>query len=101
PHTLPARYRTTGRARGDVLFEATGRSTGPVIVPGHDHYGLLAAWEIPETRQGLLVEVHLADEVREQALLLVGLRDDDLVQVDPVGLRIPTGSPVEQIIRTN
>ena len=38
---------------------------------------------------GIWSLVHLLDQIREQALLLVCLRDLDLVQVDPVGLTSP------------
>ena len=34
-----------------------------------------------------------SDQVGEQTLLLVGLRDLDLVEVDPVGLRIVADAP--------
>ena len=56
----------------------------PVIVPGHDDDCLFASREVPEARQGLPIEVHVLDEVDQQPLLLVGLRDGDLVQVDPI-----------------
>ena len=64
-----------------------------VVVAGHDDRGVLAARQVPEARQRHAVEVHAGDEVGEQALLLVGLRDRDLVQVDPVGLLVPGLAP--------
>ena len=42
---------------------------------------------------GFVSQVHLLDEVGQQPLLLVGLRDRDLVQVDPVGLDVTGLSP--------
>ena len=38
--------------------------------------------------------------LREQALLLVGLRDGDLVEVDPVGLRV-AGLAEEEVVGAN
>ncbi len=69
--------------------ELSARPAVAVVVAGHDHDGLLAAGEVPERGQRHLVAVHLLDEVDQQSLLLVGLRDLDLVQVDPVGLDVP------------
>ena len=62
-----------------------GAVAAGVVVAGHDHDRLLAAREVPEARQRQVVDRHLRDQVREQALLLVGLRDVHLVEVDPVG----------------
>jgi hypothetical protein len=62
-----------------------------VIVPGHHDRGLLAARQVPEPRERRSVHVHLRDQVREQALLLVRLRDRDLVDVEPVGLEEVVG----------
>ena len=59
-----------------------------MVVAGHDDDGLLPLREVPEARQRLAVQVALEDQVREQALLLVRLRDRHLVEVDPVGLRV-------------
>ena len=46
---------------------------------------------------GLRSRVHVQDQVREQALLLVRLRDRDLVEVDPVGLRAAEEQSSERI----
>ena len=47
---------------------------------------------------GLRSRFMLADQVGEQALLLVGLRDRDLVEVDPVGLRVAGRGAEEQVV---
>ena len=47
---------------------------------------------------GFRSQVHLLDQVGEQALLLVGLRDRDLVEVDPVGLDVPGLGAEEEIV---
>jgi hypothetical protein len=47
------------------------------------------------------VQVPERDRVREQPLLLVGLRDGDLVEIDPVRLRIFGCIPEEQVVRTD
>ena len=57
-----------------------------MIVTGHHDHRLVALREMPEARQRLASAIHEHDQVREQALLLVGLRDRDLVEVHPVGL---------------
>ena len=64
----------------------------PVCVAGHDDDGLLVAREVPEARQRFAILIDVQDGVGEQALLLVGLRNRHLVQVDPVGLRIAGSS---------
>ena len=68
----------TEQPAGLALLEALELPMVPrvaVVVAGHHDGGLLAARQIPEARQRRAVEVHLGDQVREQALLLVGLRD--------------------------
>ena len=92
-HTLPVGDGAAGRARGLVVVEAAGGAAVAVVVAGHDDDGLLAPREVPEAGQRLAVGVHVQDQVGEQALLLVGLRDGDLVEVDPVGLRVAGGAP--------
>ena len=47
----------------------------------------------------LLAGVHVQDQVGQQALLLVGLRDGHLVQVDPVGLHVTRLVAVELVVR--
>ena len=76
--TLPVRDRAAGRACGLEVVELAARPAVAVIVPGHYDGGLLTARQVPEARQRRAVQVHLDDEVREQALLLVGLRNRDL-----------------------
>ena len=79
--------------------EAPGGAAGAVVVAGHDDDGLLVAREVPEAR-----ERHdgrwlmRSDQVGEQPLLLVGLRDGDLVEVDPVRLRIARRGAEEQVV---
>ncbi len=65
-----------------------------MVIAGHDDHGLLAAREVPEARQRHVVQVHLQDQVGQQALLFIRLRDGDLIQIDPVGV----GSVVEQVV---
>ena len=77
--------RAVSRAIGSVLIEATGGAAIAVIITGADHYGLEAAREVPEPWQRFLVPVHHLDQVGEQSLLLISLRNFDLVEVDPVG----------------
>ena len=64
-----------------------------VVVAGHDHDSPLAAREVPEARHRHAVGAHLRDQVRQQPLLFVRLRDRDLVEVDPVG--------EEQVVRAD
>ena len=86
---------------GLVGVEAPRRAAVGVVVARHDDDRLQAAREIPEARQRLAVVVHLQDQVREQPLLLVGLRNRDLVEVDPVGLRVARRGAEEQIVGAN
>ena len=69
-----------------------------VVVAGHDDDRLLATREVPELRQRLLVAIHLLDQVGEEPLLLVGLRDLDLVEVDPIGLDVTGLGAEEQVV---
>jgi len=69
-----------------------------VVVAGHDDRGLQPAREVPEARDRLLVGGDRPDQVREQPLLLVRLRDRDLAQVDPVRLVVTRGRAVEQVV---
>ncbi len=93
-------HRTARGARGDKLIEATRRAVVGVIVAGHDDHRLFAAWKVPEPRQRLLVAIHLEDQVGEQPLVLVSLGNADLVQIDPVRLRVGGGVTVEFVVRT-
>ena len=92
-HALPVGDRAAAGAGGLVLVEAPRGAAVAVVVAGHHHGRLLVAGQEPEPRQRPAVGVHLPDQVREQVLLLVGLRDRDLVQVHPVGLGIAGGMP--------
>ena len=77
-----------------VVVEAAGGAAVAVIVAGHHDRRLLAARQVPEARQRLAVaRSSCSDQVGEQPLLLVGLRDRDFVEVDPVGLRIAGAAP--------
>ncbi len=72
-----------------------------MIVSRHDHDRLLAAGEVPEPRQGHAVAVRAQDEVCQQSLLLVRLRNVHLAEVDPVRLRIESRRTVEEIERAD
>src|SRR5438552_14614539 len=72
-----------------------------LIVARHHDGGFVAERQIPESRQRLAIERELMNQICEQPLLLVGLRDADLVQVDPIGLYITGRRAVEQIIRAD
>ena len=85
PRAGPVGDRAARRAVGQVLVEPPGGAAVAVVVTGADHDRLQTAREVPEAWQRLLVAVHHLDQVGQQPLLLVGLRDGDLAQVDPVG----------------
>ena len=57
--------------------------------------------EIPEARQRLPVAIHLQNQVGEEALLLVGLRNCNLAQVDPVRLRVSVCGAEELVVRAD
>ena len=94
PDTFPIGDRAAGRADGLVALEASHGAAVAVIVARHHDDGFLAAREIPELRQRFAIAIHVDDQVREQALLLVALWNRNLVQVDPVG----RGTPAEEQI---
>ena len=98
PHAFPVLDRATWRAIGDVIVKPARSSPVAMIVAGHDYHCLQALGKVPETRQGLAVQVHVQDQVGQQALLLVGLGDSDLVQVDPVGLGVRAGRTIEHVV---
>ena len=83
-HAFPVRHRAVRRAVGLVGVELPRRPAVAVVVAGEHDGRLAAARQVPEARQRRAVEVHLRDEVGQQALLLVGLRDRDLAHVQPV-----------------
>ena len=95
---LPVGHRAAGRARCQVAVELPARAAVAVVVAGHDDRRLVAAREVPEPRERHPVGVHLRDQVGQQPLLLVGLRDRDLVEVDPVGLDVAGLRPEEQVV---
>ena len=99
-HALPVGHRAAGRdcRASCVLLEAADGAAVAVVVPGHHHRRLLVSWQEPEPGQRLLLQVHLLDQVGQQVLLLVGLGDGDLVQVDPVGLDVPGLGAEEEIV---
>ena len=97
-HALPVGDRAARRAVGLVLVEAPAGAAVAVVVAGHHDGRLLAAREVPEPRQRLAVAVHLLDQVGQQPLLLVGLRDRDLVEVDPVGLDVAGLGAEEEVV---
>ena len=81
---LPPGDRAAAGAGRRVGAEAPGRATGGVVVAsGHDD-GLVGAREVPEPRHREPVAGGDRDQVGEQPLLLVRLRDVRLGQVDPV-----------------
>jgi hypothetical protein len=68
-----------------------------VIVACHDDDRLLVAREVPEARQRQDVAGHPRDQIRQQPLLLVGLRDRHLAEIDPIG----GTAAKEHIVRTD
>ena len=97
-HALPVGDRAARRAVRLVLLEAADGAAVGMVIAGHHHCGLQVSRQEPEPRQWLLLEVHLLDQVREQVLLLVGLRDRDLVEVHPIGLDVPRLGAEEEIV---
>ena len=94
PDALPVFHRTPRRAARHILIELRSNTIPSiVIIICHDHHGLRIPGEVPEARQGFPVEVHLNNQVRQQSLLFIGLRDGHFVEVDPVGLRISLEHP--------
>ena len=72
-----------------------------VVVAGHDDDGLLVVREVPEPRQRLAVLVHVTGSGWREALLLVGLRNRDLGQIDPIGLRVGCRGAEELVVRAD
>ena len=98
-HALPVGDRAVGCAVREVRVEASGGPPVAVVVTGHDDHGLVPVREIPEARQRGGRRLHVLDEIAEQALLLIRLRDRDLVEVHPVRLWIARGGTVEEVVR--
>ena len=93
PDAVPSGHRAARRAPPELGGEPVRHRTAVVLIGGHDDRGDLAAREVPESRDGQHVTGGLRDEVRQEPLLLVRLRDSDLRRVDVV--------VVEEIIRPN
>ena len=100
-HALPVCHGTACWTRHFELIETTGGSVVAVIVAGHDHDRFFAARKIPEAWQGLPVGIHFQDQIGEQPLLFVGLRNRDLTEIDPVRLGITDRVTIEFVIRTD
>src|SRR5262249_19851877 len=100
-HALPVRYRAAGLAGRDELVEATRRAAARMVVACHDDDGLLVVREIPETRQRLAADRYGLDQLTEQAHLLVGLRNGDLREVDPVRLRVAGRGAEVHVVRAD
>ena len=71
PDTLPVGNTAIHGAGGVEVVETSRRPVVRVIVARHQDNSALPMREVPEARQGLLVDVHPQDKVDEQSLLLV------------------------------
>ncbi len=100
-HAFPGRHRATRGAELTEAVEAPGGAVVAVVIARHDDHGLVPIGEIPEARQRLAREVHVRDEVGQQPLLLVGLRNGHLAQVHPVGFGVRGGVAVELVVRAD
>ena len=98
-YAFPIGHRATRRAGSLELVEARPGSPIAMVIATHDDNGLLAVREVPETGQRFSARVHVENQVRKQALLLVCLRDRHLVQIDPVRFHIARGVAVELVVR--
>ncbi len=103
-HAFPILHRTAGWVVGiqlveAVIIQAVIHHVISVVIGGHHHHCFFIAREVPEARQGLFIQIHRENHIRQQALLLVGLRNGDFIQVDPIGLRVAQFVAVEQICR--
>src|SRR3954464_9613999 len=92
--TFPITDTAIRWAVGIVDIEAAGGALVGMIVAGHDHYRLLAVRETPEPWQGSAVGVQIQDQVCEQPLMFVRLRNPDLLKIYPVLL----GATKEQVV---
>src|SRR4051812_13077466 len=86
-NTLPVSDIAARGTMGVEVIELSRRSVVRVIVAGHDHYGFIAAREVPESRQRLFVASQKANQICEESLLFVGLRNSDFRAIYVVGLR--------------
>ena len=100
-HAFPVVHGTAGRALSAVDVEPRRDAGVGVVVAGHDDGRLQTLGQVPEARQRHAVQVAQCDGVGEQPLLLIRLRDGDLVEVDPVRLGVAYGIPIEQLIGAN
>ena len=102
---VPVGDDAAGRAQRLEAVEVARRAAGGlrrrVVVAAHHDGRLLAAREVPEPRQRQLVALHQRDQVEQQPLLLVGLRNRDLVRVDPVRLDVAGAGAVEEVVRAD
>ena len=99
-HALPVGDRAAGRAGGHVAGRSGRRCrrcawSSPVITTA----AFSPRGRYQKRGSGVRSRVHQRDQVRQQPLLLVGLRDRDLVQVDPVGLQVAGLGAEEQVVR--
>ena len=81
-----------GGAFGEVGVEPAYGAAAGVVVAGHYHGRFQAFGQVPEPGQGLLAALH--HDVGQQALLLVGLGNGNLVQVHPIGEKHVVGADV-------
>src|SRR5688572_25154166 len=80
------------------MVEGPGCSTrGAVVVASHNNRRFITFRQIPQLRQWFAVLVHIADEVRQQTLLLVGLRNSNFIEVDVISL----SSSEKEVVRPN
>ena len=100
-NAFPQKDGAAGRACRDVLVEASGSASVAVVVLGHHDRGPMISGEVPEPRHRDAVPLHQGDQVDEEPLLLVGLRDPEVRGVDPVGLRVSRSGAVEEIARAD
>src|SRR4051794_1955036 len=68
-----------------------------MIVAGHDNGRSLATWEIPEARDRLTIDCHRCDQVDQQTLLLICLRNGHLIRINPIRAR----AAEEEVARSN
>jgi len=81
------------------LIEASCGAAVPVVIASHDDDSLKATRKIPKAGQRLLRKVHLQNQVGQQALLFIRLRNRDKgAQVNPIRLWIAGGRSIEFVI---
>ncbi len=104
-HALPVGDHTPGRAQRlepvEVARGTAGRVRRRVVVAAHHHRGFLATRQIPEMRQRQLVTLHQGDQVHQQPLLLISLRNRDLARIEPIRLHITGLGAKEHVVGTH